>query len=99
MPLLLKKRECRYRCFLLDKLLVFLFILFLSLLAKGKHVSSVGGLKLSDSIYRNSRRSIKLNGKQEEKRNKLKNISLKYTAARLYEKGVILEIDELQPNQ
>uniref|UniRef100_A0A8C6X7K2 IQ motif containing GTPase activating protein 2 n=1 Tax=Naja naja TaxID=35670 RepID=A0A8C6X7K2_NAJNA len=47
-----------------------------------------------------TRKSIKLNGKQEEKSgNKLKNISLKYTAARLYEKGVILEIDELQPNQ
>ncbi|XP_039219978.1 ras GTPase-activating-like protein IQGAP2 isoform X2 [Crotalus tigris] len=54
---------------------------------------------LDNLTRKNSRRSIKLNGKQEEKRNKLKNISLKYTAARLYEKGVILEIDELQPNQ
>ncbi|XP_032070317.1 ras GTPase-activating-like protein IQGAP2 isoform X1 [Thamnophis elegans] len=55
---------------------------------------------LDNLTRKNSRRSIKLNGKQEEKSgNKLKNISLKYTAARLYEKGVILEIDELQPNQ
>lgn len=56
-------------------------------------------LILNSYFYRNSRRSIKLNGKEEEKGNKLKNISLKYTAARLHEKGVILEIDELQPNQ
>ncbi|CAI5787416.1 GTPase-activating IQGAP2 isoform X2 [Podarcis lilfordi] len=54
---------------------------------------------LDNLTRKNSRRSIKLNGKQEEKGNKLKNISLKYTAARLHEKGVILGIDELQPNQ
>lgn len=54
---------------------------------------------ISLTFYRNSRRSIKLSGKEEEKGNKLKNISLKYTAARLHEKGVILGIDELQPNQ
>ncbi|XP_066469556.1 ras GTPase-activating-like protein IQGAP2 isoform X2 [Tiliqua scincoides] len=54
---------------------------------------------LDNLTRKNSRRSIKLNGKEEEKGNKLKNISLKYTAARLHEKGVILGIDELQPNQ
>uniref|UniRef100_A0ABM5FTN1 Ras GTPase-activating-like protein IQGAP2 isoform X1 n=1 Tax=Pogona vitticeps TaxID=103695 RepID=A0ABM5FTN1_9SAUR len=54
---------------------------------------------LDNLTRKNSRRSIKLNGKQEEKGNRLKNISLKYTAARLHEKGVILGIDELQPNQ
>ncbi|XP_060617620.2 ras GTPase-activating-like protein IQGAP2 isoform X1 [Anolis sagrei] len=54
---------------------------------------------LDNLTRKNSRRSIKLNGKQEEKANKLKNVSLKYTAARLHEKGVILGIDDLQPNQ
>nr|XP_008101137.1 PREDICTED: ras GTPase-activating-like protein IQGAP2 [Anolis carolinensis] len=54
---------------------------------------------LDNLTRKNSRRSIKLNGKQEEKGNKLKNVSLKYTAARLHEKGVILGIDDLQPNQ
>ncbi|KAJ6669822.1 hypothetical protein lerEdw1_000371, partial [Lerista edwardsae] len=54
---------------------------------------------LDNLTRKNSRRSIKLSGKEEEKGNKLKNISLKYTAARLHEKGVILGIDELQPNQ
>lgn len=54
---------------------------------------------LDNLTRKNSRRSIKISGKEEEKGNKLKNISLKYTAARLHEKGVILGIDELQPNQ
>ncbi|KAH0628012.1 hypothetical protein JD844_008660 [Phrynosoma platyrhinos] len=54
---------------------------------------------LDNLTRKNSRRSIKISGKQEEKGNKMKNISLKYTAARLHEKGVILGIDELQPNQ
>ncbi|XP_060091819.1 ras GTPase-activating-like protein IQGAP2 isoform X1 [Heteronotia binoei] len=54
---------------------------------------------LDNLTRKNSRRSIKISGKEEEKGNKLKNISLKYTAARLHEKGVILGIDELQPYQ
>ncbi|NXW62814.1 IQGA2 protein, partial [Eurystomus gularis] len=54
----------------------------------------------SYSIPRNSRRSIKLDGKEEVKGSKkLKQASLKYTAARLHEKGVILEIEDLQTNQ
>lgn len=49
---------------------------------------------------RNSRRSIKLDGKGENKGSKKwKPQSLKYTAARLHEKGVILEIEGLQTNQ
>uniref|UniRef100_A0A8C5EZM0 IQ motif containing GTPase activating protein 2 n=1 Tax=Gopherus evgoodei TaxID=1825980 RepID=A0A8C5EZM0_9SAUR len=47
-----------------------------------------------------TRKSIKLDGKVEEKGSKkLKHTSLKYTAARLHEKGVILEIEDLQTNQ
>nr|XP_015827985.2 ras GTPase-activating-like protein IQGAP2 [Nothobranchius furzeri] len=54
-----------------------------------------------DNLNRkNSRRSIKLDGKGEEKGSKKwKPQSLKYTAARLYEKGVVLEIEGLQTNQ
>ncbi|XP_034026002.1 ras GTPase-activating-like protein IQGAP2 [Thalassophryne amazonica] len=54
-----------------------------------------------DNLNRkNSRRSIKLDGKAEEKGSKKwKPQSLKYTAARLHEKGVILEIEGLQTNQ
>jgi len=49
---------------------------------------------------RNSRRSIKLDRKEEEKSTKKsKASSLKYTAAKLHEKGVILEIEGLQTNQ
>lgn len=49
---------------------------------------------------RNSRRSIKLDGKGEDKGSKKwKPQSLKYTAAKLHEKGVILEIEGLQTNQ
>ncbi|MEQ2206685.1 hypothetical protein XENOCAPTIV_001686 [Xenoophorus captivus] len=49
---------------------------------------------------RNSRRSIKMDSKGEEKGSKKwKPQSLKYTAARLHEKGVILEIEGLQTNQ
>lgn len=49
---------------------------------------------------RNSRRSIKLDSKGDTKASKkLKPQSLKYTAARLHEKGVILEIEGLQTNQ
>lgn len=52
-------------------------------------------------IYdRNSRRSIKLDKKEEEKGSKKSKVqSLKYTAAKLHEKGVILEIEGLQTNQ
>uniref|UniRef100_A0A663N2V4 IQ motif containing GTPase activating protein 2 n=1 Tax=Athene cunicularia TaxID=194338 RepID=A0A663N2V4_ATHCN len=47
-----------------------------------------------------TRKSIKLDGKEEVKGSKkLKQTSLKYTAARLHEKGVILEIEDLQTNQ
>uniref|UniRef100_A0A3Q2P197 IQ motif containing GTPase activating protein 2 n=1 Tax=Fundulus heteroclitus TaxID=8078 RepID=A0A3Q2P197_FUNHE len=54
-----------------------------------------------DNLNRkNSRRSIKLDSKGEEKGSKKwKPQSLKYTAARLHEKGVILEIEGLQTNQ
>ncbi|XP_044876439.1 ras GTPase-activating-like protein IQGAP2 isoform X1 [Mauremys mutica] len=55
---------------------------------------------LDNLTRKNSRRSIKLDGKVEEKGSKkLKQTSLKYTAARLHEKGVILEIEDLQTNQ
>ncbi|XP_075038148.1 ras GTPase-activating-like protein IQGAP2 isoform X1 [Mixophyes fleayi] len=55
---------------------------------------------LDNLTRKNSRRSIKLDGKGEEKSNKkMKRSSLKYTAARLHEKGVILEIEGLQTNQ
>ncbi|KAI4875487.1 hypothetical protein NFI96_030041 [Prochilodus magdalenae] len=54
-----------------------------------------------DNLNRkNARRSIKLDRKGEEKGSKKsKQQSLKYTAARLHEKGVILEIEGLQANQ
>uniref|UniRef100_A0A3Q4G4S4 IQ motif containing GTPase activating protein 2 n=1 Tax=Neolamprologus brichardi TaxID=32507 RepID=A0A3Q4G4S4_NEOBR len=54
-----------------------------------------------DNLNRkNSRRSIKLDGKGEDKGSKKwKPQSLKYTAAKLHEKGVILEIEGLQTNQ
>ncbi|XP_055017385.1 ras GTPase-activating-like protein IQGAP2 [Boleophthalmus pectinirostris] len=54
-----------------------------------------------DNLNRkNSRRSIKLDNKGEDKGSKKwKPHSLKYTAARLHEKGVILEIEGLQTNQ
>ncbi|XP_036382169.1 ras GTPase-activating-like protein IQGAP2 [Megalops cyprinoides] len=54
-----------------------------------------------DNLNRkNARRSIKLDSKGEEKGSrKSKQQSLKYTAARLHEKGVILEIEGLQTNQ
>ncbi|XP_010184414.1 PREDICTED: ras GTPase-activating-like protein IQGAP2, partial [Mesitornis unicolor] len=55
---------------------------------------------LDNLTRKNSRRSIKVDGKEEVKGSKkLKQVSLKYTAARLHEKGVILEIEELQTNQ
>ncbi|XP_029860258.1 ras GTPase-activating-like protein IQGAP2 isoform X4 [Aquila chrysaetos chrysaetos] len=55
---------------------------------------------LDNLTRKNSRRSIKLDGKGEVKGSKkLKQVSLKYTAARLHEKGVILEIEDLQTNQ
>uniref|UniRef100_A0A8C3UI31 IQ motif containing GTPase activating protein 2 n=1 Tax=Catharus ustulatus TaxID=91951 RepID=A0A8C3UI31_CATUS len=55
---------------------------------------------LDNLTRKNSRRSIKLDGKEEVKGSKkLKQTSLKYTAARLHEKGVILEIEDLQTNQ
>ncbi|MBN3322721.1 IQGA1 protein, partial [Atractosteus spatula] len=54
-----------------------------------------------DNLNRkNVRRSIKLDGKGEEKGSrKSKQTSLKYSAARLHEKGVVLEIEGLQTNQ
>uniref|UniRef100_A0A3Q1FTV3 IQ motif containing GTPase activating protein 2 n=1 Tax=Acanthochromis polyacanthus TaxID=80966 RepID=A0A3Q1FTV3_9TELE len=54
-----------------------------------------------DNLNRkNSRRSIKLDNKGDDKGSKKwKPQSLKYTAARLHEKGVILEIEGLQTNQ
>uniref|UniRef100_A0A8B9GE90 IQ motif containing GTPase activating protein 2 n=1 Tax=Amazona collaria TaxID=241587 RepID=A0A8B9GE90_9PSIT len=55
---------------------------------------------LDNLTRKNSRRSIKVDGKEEVKGSKkLKQTSLKYTAARLHEKGVILEIEDLQTNQ
>ncbi|XP_075447386.1 ras GTPase-activating-like protein IQGAP2 isoform X3 [Ascaphus truei] len=55
---------------------------------------------LDNLTRKNSRRSIKVDGKGEEKSTKkAKQSSLKYTAARLHEKGVILEIEGLQTNQ
>ncbi|KAM8793472.1 ras GTPase-activating-like protein IQGAP2 [Eudromia elegans] len=55
---------------------------------------------LDNLTRKNSRRSIKLDGKDEVKGSKkMKQTSLKYTAARLHEKGVILEIEDLQTNQ
>lgn len=51
-------------------------------------------------VFRNSRRSIKVDSKGDDKGSKKwKPQSLKYTAARLHEKGVILEIEGLQVNQ
>ncbi|CAN9513310.1 unnamed protein product [Ophioblennius macclurei] len=54
-----------------------------------------------DNLNRkNSRRSIKLDSKGDDKSSKKwKPQSLKYTAARLHEKGVVLEIEGLQTNQ
>uniref|UniRef100_A0A4W6GBL9 IQ motif containing GTPase activating protein 2 n=1 Tax=Lates calcarifer TaxID=8187 RepID=A0A4W6GBL9_LATCA len=54
-----------------------------------------------DNLNRkNSRRSIKLGSKGDDKGSKKwKPQSLKYTAAKLHEKGVILEIEGLQTNQ
>ncbi|XP_076127115.1 ras GTPase-activating-like protein IQGAP2 [Alosa pseudoharengus] len=54
-----------------------------------------------DNLNRkNARRSIKLDRKGDDKGSrKSKQQSLKYTAARLHEKGVILEIEGLQTNQ
>lgn len=51
-------------------------------------------------VFRNSRRSIKLDSKEDNRGSKKwKPQSLKYTGAKLYEKGVILEIEGLQTNQ
>ncbi|XP_056601465.1 ras GTPase-activating-like protein IQGAP2 [Triplophysa dalaica] len=54
-----------------------------------------------DNLNRkNSRRSIKLDKKEEVKGSKKSKVqSLKYTAAKLHEKGVVLEIEGLQTNQ
>lgn len=49
-------------------------------------------------FVRNSRRSIKLDGKGEPKGAKRAK-PVRYTAARLHEKGVLLGIDDLQTNQ
>ncbi|XP_053303934.1 ras GTPase-activating-like protein IQGAP2 isoform X2 [Spea bombifrons] len=55
---------------------------------------------LDNLTRKNSRRSIKVDGKGEEKTSKkMKQSALRYTAARLHEKGVILEIEGLQTNQ
>uniref|UniRef100_A0A3P8XXX2 IQ motif containing GTPase activating protein 2 n=1 Tax=Esox lucius TaxID=8010 RepID=A0A3P8XXX2_ESOLU len=53
-----------------------------------------------DNLNRkNARRSIKLDKVEQKANKKGKHQSLKYTAARLHEKGVILEIEGLQTNQ
>ncbi|KAK1176523.1 ras GTPase-activating-like protein IQGAP1 [Acipenser oxyrinchus oxyrinchus] len=55
-----------------------------------------------DNLNRkNARRSIKVDKKGDEKGNRksFKHSSLRYTATRLYEKGVILEIEGLQTSQ
>ena len=44
-------------------------------------------------LYRVSKKPREMKGKKSKK------ISLKYTAARLHEKGVLLEIEDLQVNQ
>lgn len=49
-------------------------------------------------FVRNSRRSIKLDGKGEPKGAK-RSKPVRYTAAKLHEKGVLLGIDDLQTNQ
>ncbi|CAH2297228.1 ras GTPase-activating IQGAP2 isoform X1, partial [Pelobates cultripes] len=55
---------------------------------------------LDNLTRKNSRRSIKMDGKGEEKSTKkVKHSALRYTASRLHEKGVILEIEGLQTNQ
>uniref|UniRef100_V9K800 Ras GTPase-activating-like protein IQGAP1 n=1 Tax=Callorhinchus milii TaxID=7868 RepID=V9K800_CALMI len=55
---------------------------------------------LDNLTRKNVRRSIKLDGKGEEKGSKKsKPTTLRYTASRLHEKGVVMEIDGLQSNQ
>ncbi|XP_038621907.1 ras GTPase-activating-like protein IQGAP2 isoform X2 [Tachyglossus aculeatus] len=54
---------------------------------------------LDNLTRKNSRRSIKVDGKEDKGNRKVKPTSLKYTAARLHEKGVLLEIEDLQTNQ
>ncbi|XP_069483550.1 ras GTPase-activating-like protein IQGAP2 isoform X2 [Ambystoma mexicanum] len=55
---------------------------------------------LDNLTRKNSRRSIKVDGKGEGKGSKkIKAQSLKYSASRLHEKGVVLEIEGLQTNQ
>ncbi|XP_012577218.1 PREDICTED: ras GTPase-activating-like protein IQGAP2 [Condylura cristata] len=49
-------------------------------------------------FVRNCRRSIKLDGKEEPKGTK-RSKPVRYTAAKLHEKGVLLGIDDLQPSQ
>lgn len=53
---------------------------------------------LCAAFGRNSRRSIKLDNK-EEARGARRAKPVRYTAARLHEKGVLLGIDDLQPSQ
>lgn len=48
---------------------------------------------VSISLHRVSKKPREMKGKKSKK------ISLKYTAARLHEKGVLLEIEDLQANQ
>ncbi|XP_078531351.1 ras GTPase-activating-like protein IQGAP2 isoform X2 [Lissotriton helveticus] len=55
---------------------------------------------LDNLTRKNSRRSIKVDGKGEGKGSKkIKAQSLRYTGSRLHEKGVVLEIEGLQTNQ
>ncbi|XP_030049120.1 ras GTPase-activating-like protein IQGAP2 isoform X3 [Microcaecilia unicolor] len=55
---------------------------------------------LDNLTRKNSRRSIKIDGKREERGSKRsKQPSLRYTASRLHEKGVVLEIEGLQNSQ
>ncbi|XP_027719205.1 ras GTPase-activating-like protein IQGAP2 [Vombatus ursinus] len=53
---------------------------------------------LDNLTRKNTRRSIKLSGKEEASRYK-KAKPVKYTAAKLHDKGVLLEIEDLQTNQ
>lgn len=42
---------------------------------------------------------VRLSKKQGDKAKKSKQVSQKYTASRLHEKGVLISIEDLQPNQ
>lgn len=60
-----------------------------------RNILTTGGCS---HLLRNSRRSIKLDGKAEPKGTKRVK-PVRYTAAKLHDKGVLLGIDDLQTNQ